>query len=134
MESNFNKGLYRIQRENSLISDNNSKPSILNRLKKINENKLFNRKIKPFNFILIGSEKNKVIPCLPYDKKIKGIQYKNFTDYKGNITSDKLPLPSQDYWQTLEDVLTEYVRHNDYKFDYIDKKAVRKHIIGNNIY
>jgi len=29
----------------------------------------------------------------------------------------KLPSPSQAYWHTLEDVLTQYVRHIDNKFD-----------------
>jgi len=55
---------------------------------------------------------------LPYDKDITGIQYKRFVDYKTNIASDKLTLPSDAYWYTLEDVLTQYVRHNDNKFDY----------------
>ena len=42
-------------------------------------------------------------------------------------------MPSQAYWHTLEDVLTAYVRHNDYKFDYVDNKAVRKHIFVDRI-
>ena len=94
-----------------------SKPSILNRFKKMNANKPFNKKIKPFNFMLIGSEKNGIIPCLPYDKDITGIQYKPFGDYKSDTTFDKLPLPSQVYWHTLDDILTKYVMHNEKKFD-----------------
>jgi hypothetical protein len=111
-----------------------SKPSILNRFKKMNANKPFNKKIKPFNFMLIGPEKNDVIPCLPYDKDITGIQYKRFVDYKTDTASDKLPLPSDAYWHTLDDVLTKYVRHNDNKFDY-DKEGIahRKHIVINQI-
>jgi hypothetical protein len=31
------------------------------------------------------------------------------------------------------DVLTQYVRHDDHKFDYIDNIAVRKHIIADRI-
>jgi hypothetical protein len=38
------------------------------------------KQIKPFNFMFIGSEKNGIIPCLPYDKDITGIQYKPFVD------------------------------------------------------
>jgi len=111
-----------------------SKPSILNRFKKMNANKPFNKKIKPFNFMLIGSEKNGIIPCLPYDKDITGIQYKPFVDYKTDTASDKLPLPSDAYWHTLEDVLTQYVRHNDNKFDYDNQGiAHRKHIIVDKI-
>ena len=75
-----------------------SKPSILNRFKKMNENKPFNKKIKPFNFMHIGSEKNGVIPCLPYDKDTSRIQDKPFIDYKTDTPSSNLPLPSYEYW------------------------------------
>jgi hypothetical protein len=34
-------------------------------------NKPYKKQIKPFNFMLIGLEKNGIIPCLPYDKNIK---------------------------------------------------------------
>jgi len=111
-----------------------SKPSILNRFKKMNANKPFNKKIKPFNFMLIGSEKNGIIPCLPYDKDITGIKYKPFVDYKTDTASDKLPLPSDAYWYTLDEVLTKYVRHVDNKFDYDNEGiAHRKHIIADRI-
>jgi hypothetical protein len=111
-----------------------SKPSILARFKKMNENKPFNKKIKPFNFMLIGSEKNGIIPCLPYDKDIIGIQYKPFIDYKTDTPSSNLPLSSGEYWHTLEDVLSKYVRHHDNKFDYDNEGiAHRKHIIVDRI-
>jgi len=111
-----------------------SKPSILNRFKKMNDNKPFNKKIKPFNFMLIGSEKNGIIPCLPFNKDISGIQYKPFVDYKSDTSLDKLSLPSQDYWYTLDDILTKYVRHNDNKFDYDNEGiAHRNHIIADRI-
>jgi hypothetical protein len=111
-----------------------SKPSIHNRFKKMNFNKLYKKQIKPFNFMLIGSEKNGIIPCLPYSKDITGIQYKQFVDYKSDTTSSNLPLPLSEYWYTLEDVLTQYVRHNDNKFDY-DSEGIahRKHIIVDRI-
>jgi hypothetical protein len=82
----------------------------------------------------IGPEKNGIIPCLPFTKDIRGIQYKPFTDYKTDTSSDKLPLPSQEYWHTLEDVLTQYVRHDDHKFDYDEEGiAHSKHIIADRI-
>jgi len=100
----------------------------------MNDNKPYVKQIKPFNFMLIGSEKNGIIPCLPYDKDITGIQYKPFVDYKTDTASDKLPLPSHAYWHTLEDVLTQYVRHSDNKFDYDHEGiAQRKHIINDRI-
>ena len=110
-----------------------SKPSILNRFRKMNSGKPYDKLIKPFNFMLIGSEKNDVIPCLPYRKDYNGLQYEKFVDYKSNTSSDRLPLPSTEYWYTLDDVLTQYVMHNDNKFDYVDKIAHRKHVIADRI-
>ena len=78
--------------------------------------------------MLIGSEINDVMPSLPYSKDLSGIQYKTFTDYRTGLNSDKLSLSSTAYWNTLEDVMVSYVRHDDHKFDYIDCFAQRKHI------
>lgn len=110
-----------------------SKPSILNRFKEMNHKKPFNRQIKPFNFILVGSEKNDVIPSLPFSKDINGIQYREFVDYRTGKSSIALTLPSNEYWKSLEDVLTAYVRHNDNKFDYVNNKAQRKHVFADRI-
>jgi hypothetical protein len=60
-------------------------------------------------------------------------KYKLSTEYETDTVFSKLPLPSREYWHTLEDVLTQYVRHDDHKFDYIDNIAVRKHIIADRI-
>jgi hypothetical protein len=111
-----------------------SKPSILNRFKKMNENKPFNKKIKPFNFMLVGTEKNGVIPCLPFTKDIGGIDCELFIDYRTNTTSSNLPLPSYAYWHSLDDILTSYVMHKDNKFDYDNEGiAHRKHINADRI-
>jgi hypothetical protein len=39
-----------------------------------------------------------------------------------------------EYWHSLEDVLTQYVGHNDNKFDY-DNEGIthRKHIVADGI-
>ena len=111
-----------------------SKPSILKRFRKMNSNTAIEKQIKPFNFMLIGSEKNSIIPCLPYSKDISGIEYRPFTDYRTGLTSDCLQLPSKEYWHTLEDVLTSYIRHDDHKFYYENEGiAHRKHIIADRI-
>jgi len=111
-----------------------SKPSILNRFRKMNENKPFNKKIKPFNFMLVGTEKNGIIPCLPYDKDMRRIQYKPFIDYRTDTASEKLPLPLWEYWHTLDEIIMSYMIHNDNKFDY-DHEGIahRKHIIVEKI-
>ena len=100
----------------------------------MNSGQQYEKQIKPFNFMLIGSEINHVIPCLPYSKNISGIEYMPFTDYKSSLKSDALPFPITAYWHTLEDVLTSYVRHNDKKFDYDNEGiAHRQHIIADRI-
>ncbi len=110
-----------------------TRPSVLKRFKRLNTDKPIDNQIKPFNFMLIGSEQNKVIPCMPYTKNIEGIQYKQFIDYKTGLKSDQLTKSAKDYWKTLEDVLIHYIKHNDHKFDYIDSIAQRKHIIADRI-
>lgn len=70
---------------------------------------------------------------MPFTNNIKGIEYKDFIDYRTGISSKELPLPSWEYWKTLEDVLRNYVRHDDGKFDYINGIAKRKHITVNSI-
>ncbi len=59
-----------------------TKPSILKRFREMNKDKPLSKQIRPFNFFLIGSETNGVIPCLPFRKDIEGIQYLPFIDYK----------------------------------------------------
>ena len=111
-----------------------SKPSILNRFRKMNEDKPFNKKVKPFNFMLVGTEKDNVIPCLPFTRDIAGIDCELFIDYKTNTPSSNLSQPSCAYWHTLEDVLTKYVMHCDKKFDYDEEGiAHRKHIVVERI-
>ncbi|MGP6220509.1 hypothetical protein [Caldiplasma sukawensis] len=111
-----------------------SKPSILRRFRKMNSNRNIEKQIKPFNFMLIGSEKNDIIPCLPFDKNTRGIEYKPFIDYKSDTASDRLPLPTIAYWITLDDVFTQYVMQGDYKFDYDNEGiAHKKHILANRI-
>ena len=110
-----------------------TKPSILNRFKVLNKNKPLSKQIKPFNFILIGAETNGIIPSLPYTTKIEDISYQKFVDYRTGKSSYELPLPTMAYWKSLQDVLIQYVRHSDNKFDYIEGTARRKHIIADRI-
>jgi hypothetical protein len=110
-----------------------TKPSILNRFKAMNDNRPLDKKIKPFNFMLVGSDVNGTIPSLPYRKDISEIQYSKFIDYRTGKSSHELPLPSNYYWKSIQDVLIRYVRHNDHKFDYVEGIAQRKHIVVDRI-
>ena len=110
-----------------------TKPSILNRFRVLNNNKPLDKQIKPFNFMLVGTETNGIIPSLPFTKARSGIQYRTFIDYRKGKHSNELPLPSMAYWKSLQDVLIRYIRHDDHKFDYIEGIAHRKHIIVDRI-
>jgi len=83
---------------------------------------------------LLYDQRDCFVPFLSYERNIEGIELRKFVEYKSDTASDKLPLPSQAYWHTLEDVLTQYVRHNDNKFDY-DHEGIahRKHINADRI-
>ncbi len=70
---------------------------------------------------------------MPYTPELNGIQYKEFIDYKSRKSSKGLPLPPEAYWKPLIDVLTQYVRHDDGKFDYVNGIVQRKHIIADKI-
>ncbi len=48
-------------------------------------------------------------------------------------SSKVLLLPSTKYWNSLDEVLTHYILHDDHKFDYADGIAHRKHIVTDRI-
>ena len=71
---------------------------------------------------------------MPYRKELSGIKYEKFIDYRTGKSSNELLLPTTAYWKYLQDVLTQYVRHNDNKFDYDNEgKAHRRHIFADRI-
>ncbi len=110
-----------------------TKPSILKYFKNLNNNKPISKQIKPFNFITIGNEVNGIIRTLPFTKDLNGIQFREFVDYRTGKSSKELQLSSNNYWKSLDDVLTEYIKHNNNKFNYIEGIAHRKHIVANRI-
>jgi hypothetical protein len=61
--------------------------------------------------------------------KLLSLRHEFLSYYKTDTPSSNLTLPSDKYWYTLEDVLIQYVRHCDNKFDY-DSEGIahRKHI------
>ena len=128
------KGLSKYEDKVAVSQITISKPLILKRFSKMNENKPLSKQIKPFNFVLVGSQTNGVIPLLPYQNNITGIQYKQFIDYRTNTPSSKLPHYLSYYWKNLEDILISYIIHNDKKFDYDGEGiAHRKHIVIDRI-
>ncbi len=107
-----------------------SSPSLLKRFAKYNK-KHPEATIKPFNFFLIGFGTNKNIkPIAPYSKDTQSAVYGDFIDYKtGKIYN------GPEYWLPLSEVLLDYIKHPEAKFDDTDKIGLldRRHVFANNI-
>lgn len=105
-----------------------STPNIMNRFKRINENKPYNQQIKPFNFFLVGegtkkSEKGVIKPISPYNTDPQTIVYEPFIDYN----TCKI-LQGIEYWKPLQDVIFNYINHPESKYDGDIGILKRKHI------
>ena len=100
-------------------------PELIKRFDKINQNKSYKNKIKPFNFALIGTGYRKdnetndpVMPILPFfDKKHREkIPYMPFIDYKsGKIFPNNYSLDTVFYWKPLSLVFLDYINHKESK-------------------
>lgn len=98
---------------------------ILQRFKGLNENKQLKSKIKPFNFITVGTgyridphSKEPIIPMLPFvdSKKRKEIPYQDFIDYKTGVRYPNTKSPdTRYYWKPLSQVFEDYVVHRESK-------------------
>ncbi|WP_407355412.1 DNA polymerase [Methanolobus sp. WCC5] len=92
--------------------------TILKRFKKMNEGKGFDKKIKPFNFMLVGNgatvneEGEKVKPVAPYNNNPQVAIEQEFIDYNTGDT-----LQGREYWKPLSDVFLDYIDHPDAKFE-----------------
>ncbi|WP_406661415.1 DNA polymerase domain-containing protein [Methanolobus sp. ZRKC3] len=92
--------------------------TILRRFKKMNEGKPFDKKIKPFNFMLVGNgttvneDDKKVKPVAPFNKNPQVAVENPFIDYNtGNM------LRGREYWKPLSDVFLDYIDHSEAKFE-----------------
>ena len=90
-----------------------SSKDIMNRFKAFNKGKTYDKRIKPFNFFLIGIGNDKDIkPIAPFSKEPQEAVHKPFVDYKsGEI------LRGIKYWKRLSDVLVSYIDHKESKME-----------------
>jgi membrane associated rhomboid family serine protease len=92
--------------------------TILRRFKKMNEGKPFDKKIKPFNFMLVGNgttvneDGEKVKPVSPFNKNPQVAIEQEFIDYNTGDT-----LQGREYWKPLSDVFLDYIDHPEAKFE-----------------
>lgn len=98
---------------------------ILRRFEQLNENKQLKNKIKPFNFITVGTgyridphSKEPIIPMLPFvnSKRSMEIPYMDFIDYKTGLHYPNAKSPdAKYYWKPLSQVFEDYVVHRESK-------------------
>jgi len=93
-------------------------PSILDRLKTLNDGKPYIQKIKPFNFLIVGvsnalhpSSLDSVKPIIPYSKDYHLAPYREFIDYHSGDT-----LSGIQYWKSMDNVFFDYLNHPERKF------------------
>ncbi|UGV39818.1 hypothetical protein J7W08_06690 [Methanococcoides orientis] len=92
--------------------------TVLRRFKKTNEGKPFDKRIKPFNFMLVGNGASineggeKVKPLAPFNKNPQVAIEKEFIDYNTGDT-----LQGRQYWKLLSDVFLDYINHPEAKFE-----------------
>ncbi|MDG6244855.1 MAG: DNA polymerase [Methanolobus sp.] len=104
--------------------------TILKRFKKMNEGKNLDKKIKPFNFMLVGSgataneDGEKVKPVAPYNNNPQVAIEQEFIDYNTGIT-----IQGREYWKPLSDVFLDYINHPEAKFEGDIGVLQRRHLI-----
>lgn len=102
-----------------------SKHDILQRFEGLNERRQLKNKIKPFNFVTVGTgyrvdlrTGEPIIPMLPFvnPKRSKEIPYMEFIDYKtGMRYPNTKSLDTKSYWKPLSQVFEDYLAHKESK-------------------
>jgi len=110
-----------------------STSNVLNRFKKLNEEKTWKKQIKPFSFFLVGfqttEENDKAVkPLAPFTKDYQKIVYELFIDYE----SGEIKEGSQ-YFKPLSRTILQYVEHPEHKFDGDTGILERKHVHADSV-
>jgi hypothetical protein len=95
-------------------------PQLLRRLKALDKGKRLEKRIKPYNFVLVGSptmvSKNgePIIPLTQFTSQYGQAPYQLFVDTKsGKLYEENTEL----YWKTLNKTVEEYIDHLESKFE-----------------
>jgi len=100
------------------------------RMKGLNAHRIYQNRMKPGNFVLIGTavmideeSGNPIKPMGPYSNKPWEAPYSEFVDYH----SGKI-LRGKEYWNPMDQIFLDYVNHPESKFDGGVGVLSRKHI------
>lgn len=107
-----------------------SSPEIMKRLTALNKNKIYNKQIKPFNFVLIGTSNQKnpktnkpIKPFVPFTQYYQSIPINNFIDYNSGKVMKGI-----EYWKSFDYMFWKYKNHLEDKFDgdigLLDRKQI----------
>ena len=109
-----------------------SKPSIRNRLKKLDKGKDYYKQIKPFNFCLVGfpptdneNKKESIKPLAPFRRPVRDVVFDKFVDLNSK-NGDVLKGPH--YWKDMWSTIRKYMYNLESKFEGEDGILERKHI------
>jgi hypothetical protein len=105
-------------------------PEMMKRLQILNKGKSDIRKIKPFNFIMVGTSmesryqyRKDIKPYIPYTKDYYLTPYQEFIDYHtGEV------MKGSRYWKPIDVIFQEYLGHPEAKFDGKIGKLEKKYI------
>lgn len=100
-----------------------STPLLISRFRKINHRKPFSKKIKPYNFCLVGFGNNSLKPVCPYRNVPSEAVYDEFIDYTTGKTHC-----GQEYWKELRQIFWDYLNHQESKFVGNNGVLQRRHI------
>lgn len=105
-----------------------SSPQVIDRFKKINKGKPYEKQIKPFNFILIGAQNSHVgvepvKPIAPFNRNSQVVVHREFIDYYSGRS-----LEGHRYWKTMDSLYFGYANHKEEKFDGNIGLLGRKHL------
>ena len=91
-------------------------PDIINRFKRLNEGKMYDQQIKPFNFALLGIKTiidgEEVKPIAPFCKEPQSVVYNEFINYNDGKT-----MSGNQYWRSMDSIFFDYLDHKEAKFD-----------------
>lgn len=105
-------------------------PEIMKRFKELNKGKAPRGRMKPFNFVIIGTsiEPRKhtleaIKPTIPFTKDYHMAPYRDFIDYHSGKTYNGIQ-----YWKPMDDVFRDYFGHQESKFEgqygTLDRKVI----------
>lgn len=90
-----------------------STPTLMRRFVKLNKRKMYDQKVKPFNFCLVGfGNSESVKPLSVYRKNSQEAVYDEFIDYNSGKT-----MYGVHHWKNMNDIFWDYVNHPESKFD-----------------